>query len=102
MPGEGARLALEKAGMTVDDIDLIEINEAVAAMPLVSTLIMGGRAPVRLGWQPPTESDFIRRRRNQHLACSVRLQRADNTGLLHRFHHPGSTVETNFQATLDA
>ena len=43
IPAEGARLALDKAGMTVDDIDLIEINEAFAAMPLVSTLILGGR-----------------------------------------------------------
>lgn len=42
IPAEGARLALEKAGMSVDDIDLIEINEAFAAMPLVSTLVMAG------------------------------------------------------------
>ena len=42
IPAEGARLALEKVGMTVDDIDLIEINEAFAAVPLVSTLIMAG------------------------------------------------------------
>ena len=48
IPAEGARLALEKAGMTVDDIDLIEINEAFAAMPLVSTLIMGGRDPEKV------------------------------------------------------
>ena len=43
IPAEGARLALEKAGMSIDDIDLIEINEAFAAVPLVSTLIMAGR-----------------------------------------------------------
>lgn len=42
IPAESARLALERAGMTVDDVDLIEINEAFAAMPLVSTLIMAG------------------------------------------------------------
>ena len=42
IPAEGARVALEKVGMTVDDIDLIEINEAFAAVPLVSTLIMAG------------------------------------------------------------
>ena len=42
IPAEGARLALEKVGMTVDEIDLIEINEAFAAVPLVSTLIMAG------------------------------------------------------------
>ena len=48
IPAEGARLALEKAGMTIDDIDLIEINEAFAAVPLVSTLIMAGRDPVKV------------------------------------------------------
>jgi acetyl-CoA C-acetyltransferase len=43
IPAEAARLSLQKAGLTIDDMDLIEINEAFAAMPLVSTLIMGGR-----------------------------------------------------------
>ncbi len=33
---------LEKSGLTVDGIDLIEINEAYAATPLVSTLKLGG------------------------------------------------------------
>jgi acetyl-CoA C-acetyltransferase len=45
IPAESARLSLLKAGLTIDDMDLIEINEAFAAMPLVSTLIMGGRDP---------------------------------------------------------
>jgi len=40
IPAESARLALEKVNMTIDDMDLIEINEAFAAVPLVSTLIM--------------------------------------------------------------
>ena len=43
IPAEAARLALGKVGMTIDQIDLIEINEAFAAVPLVSTLIMAGR-----------------------------------------------------------
>jgi acetyl-CoA C-acetyltransferase len=43
IPAESARLSLAKAGLTIDDIDLIEINEAFAAVPLVSTLIMAGR-----------------------------------------------------------
>jgi acetyl-CoA C-acetyltransferase len=45
IPAESARLALEKAGLTIDDMDLIEINEAFAAVPLVSTLIMAGSDP---------------------------------------------------------
>jgi len=43
IPAESARMAMEKAGLTIDDIDVIEINEAFAAMPLVSTLILAGR-----------------------------------------------------------
>ncbi len=42
IPAESARLALEKVGMTIDDMELVEINEAFAAVPLVSTLIMAG------------------------------------------------------------
>ena len=45
IPAESARLALDKVGLTVDDMDLIEINEAFAAVPLVSTLVMAGRDP---------------------------------------------------------
>jgi acetyl-CoA C-acetyltransferase len=43
IPAESARIALQKAGLTIDQIDLIEINEAFAAVPLVTTLIMAGR-----------------------------------------------------------
>ncbi len=43
IPATSARLAMERAGLTIDDIDLIEINEAFAAVPLVSTLLLAGR-----------------------------------------------------------
>src|SRR2546421_12652981 len=49
IPAESARLSLAKAGLTIDDIDLIEINEAFAAVPLVSTLIMAGRGQKKAG-----------------------------------------------------
>jgi acetyl-CoA C-acetyltransferase len=45
IPAESARKALAKTGLSIDDIDLIEINEAFAAVPLVSTLIMADRDP---------------------------------------------------------
>ena len=45
IPAESARLAMEKAGLTIDQIDLIEINEAFAAVPLVTTLILAGKDP---------------------------------------------------------
>ena len=48
IPAEAARLVLAKVGMTLDDMDLIEINEAFAAVPLVSTLVMAGRDPERV------------------------------------------------------
>ncbi len=40
IPGFTIQAALKKAGMTLERIDLIEINEAFAAMPLVSTKIL--------------------------------------------------------------
>lgn len=40
MPAVAGQLALRRAGLSLDDIDIIEINEAFAAVPLVSTLIL--------------------------------------------------------------
>jgi acetyl-CoA C-acetyltransferase len=40
IPALAARKALAMAGLTIDEIDLIEINEAFAAMPLVSTKVL--------------------------------------------------------------
>ncbi len=48
IPAVSARVSLEKSGLTIDDMDLIEINEAFAAMPLVSTLILGDRDPKKV------------------------------------------------------
>lgn len=42
MPGEAILDALQKAGLTIGDLKRIEINEAFAAMPLVSTKRMAG------------------------------------------------------------
>ena len=39
-PAPAITKALERAGLTLDDMDLIEINEAFAAMPLVATKIL--------------------------------------------------------------
>jgi acetyl-CoA C-acetyltransferase len=40
-PVEASRKALAKAGMTIDDIDLVEINEAFAAQVLPSAADLG-------------------------------------------------------------
>ena len=40
IPAYTIRKALKRAGMTIEGMDLIEINEAFAAMPLVSTKIL--------------------------------------------------------------
>ena len=42
VPATASAAALEKAGRTIDDVDLIEINEAFSAMPLVSTKVLAG------------------------------------------------------------
>jgi len=48
IPAIAAQKALQQADMTIDQIDLIEINEAFAAMPLVSTQLLGGGDPDRV------------------------------------------------------
>jgi acetyl-CoA C-acetyltransferase len=42
IPALTIQAALEKAGLKLEQMDLIEINEAFAAMPLVSTKILAG------------------------------------------------------------
>ena len=42
IPAMSIKKVLERNRMTIDDMDLIEINEAFAAMPLVSTRILAG------------------------------------------------------------
>jgi len=42
IPGYVIQDCLQKAEMKLDDMDLIEINEAFAAMPLVSSLVLTG------------------------------------------------------------
>jgi acetyl-CoA C-acetyltransferase len=42
IPATAVRRVLERAGVALDDVDLIEINEAFAAVPLVSTQILAG------------------------------------------------------------
>jgi acetyl-CoA C-acetyltransferase len=41
IPAVAAKKALAQANLTIDQVDLIEINEAFAAMPLVSTKVLG-------------------------------------------------------------
>ena len=41
-PGLGMLMALKKAGLTADDMNVIEINEAFACVPLVSLRILAG------------------------------------------------------------
>jgi acetyl-CoA C-acetyltransferase len=48
IPATAVNKALGNLGLTVDDMDLIEINEAFAAMPLVATHILGGGDPERI------------------------------------------------------
>ena len=48
IPAEAAKKALAKANMTVDQIKLIEVNEAFAVMPLVTTKLLGNEEPARV------------------------------------------------------
>lgn len=42
VPAYAIKQALERANLTVDDLNVIEINEAFAAVPLVSTKLLAG------------------------------------------------------------
>ena len=46
-PAFAAQKALKDAGLSLDDITVMEINEAFAAVPLVSTLLLGDKDKVR-------------------------------------------------------
>lgn len=48
IPAHAAKKALKKAGMTIEQMDVVEINEAFAAMPLVSTILMGEKDEARI------------------------------------------------------
>jgi len=48
IPAYSSKKALAKAGMTIEQMELVEINEAFAAMPLVSTLLLGDKDPARV------------------------------------------------------
>ncbi|MPZ62039.1 MAG: acetyl-CoA C-acyltransferase [Propionibacteriales bacterium] len=43
IPAAAALAVLRKAGLTLADVDLIEVNEAFAAVPLVTTLVLAGK-----------------------------------------------------------
>lgn len=48
IPGFTIQKVLEKTHLSIDQIDLIEINEAFAAMPLVSAKILSGGDPEKM------------------------------------------------------
>lgn len=47
IPAYTIQKALDKSGLTIDQMNIIEINEAFAAMPLVSTKILAGGDEVK-------------------------------------------------------
>lgn len=48
IPAKAIDKALAKTGLSLDDLSLIEINEAFAAMPLVSTKLLGKGEPSKV------------------------------------------------------
>jgi len=71
-PLHATKRALQKAGMSVDDIDLFEVNEAFAAVP-VAWLKTSGADPERLNIQ-------WRRDRARPSAWRLRHQADDHAG----------------------
>lgn len=58
IPATAANTALRRANLTLDDIDAFEVNEAFAAVPLVTTRVLAGGDPVL--------ADALRDRTNLH------------------------------------
>jgi len=50
VPAPAIRSALDLAGLKLDDMDLFEINEAFAAMPLVASKLLADGDPDRTQW----------------------------------------------------
>lgn len=48
VPAPSIQAVLQKSGISLDQVDLIEINEAFAAMPLVSSKILAGGDEAKL------------------------------------------------------
>ncbi|MEG2183885.1 MAG: thiolase family protein [Cloacibacillus sp.] len=48
IPAFAAQKALAKANMTIEQMDVIEINEAFAVMPLASTILLGEEDPAKV------------------------------------------------------
>lgn len=48
IPAKAIEKGLAKTGLGLEDLSLIEINEAFAAMPLVSTKLLGGGDPAKV------------------------------------------------------
>ncbi len=57
IPALTIKKALQQADMTIDQMDIIEINEAFAAMPLVSTKILAGNDEKK--WQALQEKTNV-------------------------------------------
>lgn len=58
IPAAAATTALARAGLELDDIDAFEVNEAFAAVPLVTTHVLGGG--------DPGVAESLRKRTNLH------------------------------------
>jgi len=48
LPAEGVMAILKNTGMTLDQMEILEMNEAFAAMPLVSMQILGEKDPKKV------------------------------------------------------
>ncbi len=48
IPAFAAQKALAKVDMTIDQMDVVEINEAFAVMPIASTLLLGDQEPAKV------------------------------------------------------
>ena len=77
-PGYGMLMALKKAGLTLDDMKVMEINEAFACVPLVSLRILAGGDNEKAKLARAQREDQCQRQRHRYRPSQYRFRRQNH------------------------
>ena len=73
-------MALKKAGLTLDDMKVMEINEAFACVPLVSLRILAGGDNEKAKISPTEREDQRQRKRYRYRSSEHCFRRQNHHG----------------------
>ena len=88
IPAFAAENALKAAGLTIEQMDIIEVNEAFAVMPIASTLYMAIKDPDKAKLEPDTS---LIKKADAKLLESIRAKTNVNGGAVAIGHPTGAT-----------